>query len=98
MIGERARGRRAGSVSSVGAAVSGLVADVVGVCTANRPVGRRLSRDINLLATLMGVGDALPEFALYVPPVRAARTRFARFMRQALDEHRLEERRRSAPS
>jgi CRP-like cAMP-binding protein/cytochrome P450 len=91
MIGERARAWPPGSVSSVSAAVSGLVADVVGVCTANRPIGRRLSRDINLWATLMGVvgvGGALPEWVLYVPPVRAARTRFARFMRQALDEHR----------
>jgi len=91
MIRERVRAWPVGSVTSVGRALSTLVCDVVGVCTTNRPVGRPLSRDIALWATLMGaigVGGAFPEWLLYVPPVRAARSRFAAFLRAALDEHR----------
>lgn len=91
MIRAHARTWPVGSVTRVGRALSGLVADVTAVCTTNRPVGRPLARDINLWATLMGaigVGGAFPEVLLYVPPVRAARTRFARFLREALDEHR----------
>jgi CRP-like cAMP-binding protein/cytochrome P450 len=91
MITAHARAWPPGSIASLDAAVSTLVSDVVGVCTTGQPVGRRLSRDVNLWATLMGVvavGGAMPEFTLYLPPVIAARTRFARFMRQALAEHR----------
>jgi CRP-like cAMP-binding protein/cytochrome P450 len=91
MIRECARSWTVGATTSVGRALSTLVSDVVGVCTTNRPVGRPLSRDITLWATLMGaigVGGAFPEWLLYVRPVRAARARFAEFLKAALDEHR----------
>ncbi len=91
MVRERAAGWAPGSVTTASAALSTLVADLVSVCTANRPAGERLSRDIDLWSTMMGavgVGGVLPEAALYFPTVQAARRRFARFIEQALQEHR----------
>jgi CRP-like cAMP-binding protein/cytochrome P450 len=91
MIKERAAAWRPGGVYSAYDVVSDLVADLVAVCTTNQTVGRRLSRDIDLWATMMGavgVGGVLPEFTLYVPPVRGARRRLARFLEESLAEHR----------
>jgi CRP-like cAMP-binding protein/cytochrome P450 len=90
-VRERSRGWGPTSVSPFARAVSPLVADAVALCTTNRPVGDRLARDIDLWATMMGavgVGGVLPEGSLYAPPVRAARSRFTRFLREALQAHR----------
>jgi len=91
MIRNRARSWPRDSVAALAQAAGTLVSDVVAVCTTGQPVGTRLSRDINYYATWMGVvavGKVLPEFTLYLPPIRAARTRFARFMEERLAEHR----------
>ena len=91
LIRARSASWRPGAVYSASDAVSDLVTDLVAVCTTNRTVGRRLSRDIDFWATMMGavgVGGVLPEFTLYLPPVRAARRRLAGFLEQALSEHR----------
>ena len=91
LIRARAASWRPGAVYSASEAVSDLVTDLVAVCTTNRTVGPRLSRDIDLWATMMGavgVGGVLPEFTLYLPPVTAARRRLAGFLDQALAEHR----------
>lgn len=90
-VRERALSWREGSVSSLSSALSPLVMDVVSLCTTGREAGERLSRDVGLYATLMGVvgvGGVLPEAALYLPPVRSARRRFAAFVAEALEDHR----------
>ena len=91
LVRARAADWRPGAVFTASDAVSDLVTDLVAVCTTNRTAGKDLSRDIDLWATMMGavgVGGVLPEFTLYVPPVRAARRRLARFLEEALAEHR----------
>jgi CRP-like cAMP-binding protein/cytochrome P450 len=91
LIRARSESWRPGAVYTASEAVSDLVTDLVAVCTTNRTVGTRLSRDIDFWATMMGavaVGGVLPEFTLYLPPVRAARGRLARFLEDALAEHR----------
>lgn len=93
MIRARAATWRPGGVYAASDAMSDVVADLVAVCTANRPVGKRLSRDIDVWATMMGavgVGGVLPEFTLYLPPIRAARRRLAAFLEQALADHRVQ--------
>lgn len=91
MIRERVSSWAPGSASKLSARVAPLVSDVVGLCTMGRPVGPRLSRDINLYGTLMGViavGKVLPEFTLYLPPMRRARSRIARRLEAMLEDHR----------
>jgi CRP-like cAMP-binding protein/cytochrome P450 len=81
-----------GSVQRASRSVGSLVTDVVALCTTGRTVGRRLSRDIDLWSTMMGVvavGHVLPEFTLYLPPIRAARRRLTDFLEAALEDHRL---------
>jgi CRP-like cAMP-binding protein/cytochrome P450 len=90
-IRERVSSWSPGSASRLSARVAPLVADVVGLCTMGRPVGGRLSRDIYRYGTMMGViavGKVLPEFTLYLPPMRRARSRIARRLEAMIDDHR----------
>ncbi|MFN7972022.1 MAG: cytochrome P450 [Acidobacteriota bacterium] len=90
-IRETARGWPRGRPIPLHRAIGPLVADIVSICTTNRTLGERLARDVNLWSTMMGVvgvGAAFPEATLYFPPVQRARRRFARFLEEAIADHR----------
>lgn len=87
---ERGASWPVGPLQRAGRAVAPLVSDAVSVCTSGQPIGDRLHRDIDLWATMMGVvavGGVLPEFTLYLPPIRRARRRFTDFLEAQLDAH-----------
>lgn len=72
-------------------AVEPLVADLVGFCTASRPLPAGGHTDVRRYGTMMGavgVGAAGPEWLLYAPPMRAARRRLQAWADAALAEHR----------
>jgi CRP-like cAMP-binding protein/cytochrome P450 len=92
LIRDHASDWQPGSVHRASRAVSSLVTGAVALCTTGRTVGRGLSQDIDLWSTMMGVvavGHVLPEFTLYLPPIRRARGRLTGFLEVALEHHRL---------